>query len=261
MTSAVLNLPPFVRRRLADALESGLLSPPFTSIAIRAAIGRLDLPEDLLGVLQMWEREGVSGRVAAAWIRSLEEAASSVAPASLVWTGPPAKGLHSRRTRQVFEELVRGSARSLWISSFTYFNGPDAFSLLAWRMERLPDLEVTLLLNIMRRTRRSVPREQLVRDYSNRFWTEDWPSTVRPRVFYDPRSLDPGRRKGVLHAKAVVSDEERLFVTSANLTEAAMDRNIEIGLLLRDPALARTAVAHFRGLIERDLLLPLPPPE
>jgi phosphatidylserine/phosphatidylglycerophosphate/cardiolipin synthase-like enzyme len=62
----------------------------------------------------------------------------------------------------------------------------------------------------------------------------------------------------VLHAKAVVADEEALFITSANLTEAALDRNIEIGLLVRDRALAASLVCHFRGLIDQGLLSPLP---
>ena len=60
-------------------------------------------------------------------------------------------------------------------------------------------------------------------------------------------------------AKAVVVDDERVFVTSANLTEAALDRNIEIGLLVRDRALALGVTSHFRGLIEPMLLEPLPP--
>jgi phosphatidylserine/phosphatidylglycerophosphate/cardiolipin synthase-like enzyme len=62
----------------------------------------------------------------------------------------------------------------------------------------------------------------------------------------------------VLHAKAVVADEQSVFITSANLTEAALDRNIEIGLLVRDIPLALSVVSHFRGLIDRSLLHPLP---
>ncbi len=38
--------------------------------------------------------------------------------------------------------------------------------------------------------------------------------------------------------KAVVVDDEVASVTSANLTEAALDRNIELGLLVRDRGLA-----------------------
>ncbi len=74
------------------------------------------------------------------------------------------------------------------------------------------------------------------------------------RVFYDPRSLDPDGGVGVLHAKAVVVDDEAAFVTSTNLTEAALDRNIEIGLLVRDRTLAATMTRHFTTLIERSRL-------
>ena len=62
----------------------------------------------------------------------------------------------------------------------------------------------------------------------------------------------------MVHAKAVVADEQTVFVTSANLTEAALERNIEVGLLLRDRALAGSMAAHFRGLIDGGLLLALP---
>jgi phosphatidylserine/phosphatidylglycerophosphate/cardiolipin synthase-like enzyme len=77
-------------------------------------------------------------------------------------------------------------------------------------------------------------------------------------VFYDPRALDADRRRGVLHAKALVTDDEMVFVTSANLTEAALDRNIELGLLVRDRALATSIVSHFATLIEVGQLTPLP---
>jgi phosphatidylserine/phosphatidylglycerophosphate/cardiolipin synthase-like enzyme len=77
-------------------------------------------------------------------------------------------------------------------------------------------------------------------------------------VFYDPRSLELEGPAGVLHAKAVVVDDEIAFITSANLTEAALDRNIELGLLVRDHALAASVSTYFRTLIDKRLLLPLP---
>jgi phosphatidylserine/phosphatidylglycerophosphate/cardiolipin synthase-like enzyme len=77
-------------------------------------------------------------------------------------------------------------------------------------------------------------------------------------VFYDPRALDPEGPSGVLHAKAVVADDEAVFITSANLTEAALDRNIELGVLIRDRAMALAVGGYFRSLIDRELLKPLP---
>lgn len=49
-----------------------------------------------------------------------------------------------------------------------------------------------------------------------------------------------------------------VLVTSTNLTEAALDGNIEIGLLVRDRALAASVASHFHGLIDRSLLSLLP---
>lgn len=258
MTQVLLGLPPFIRSRLKAALESGMLRPPFTVSSVQAALGGPEVPTALLDQLTAWERSGVSGGVAASWIRSLEDASSSAARASLVWTGPPARGLHSRSTRQVFEELVRGAVRSLWITTYTYFDGPEAFRLLSARMATVPSMSVTLLLNIRRRNHRVGTSGQVTREFARRFWDEDWPGKARPQVYFDPRSLARDGPKGILHAKAVVADEDRLLVTSANLTEAAMDRNIEIGLLLRDRTLAQATVAHFRALIEQGLLKPLP---
>ncbi|MFZ1131947.1 MAG: phospholipase D-like domain-containing protein [Terriglobales bacterium] len=97
-----------------------------------------------------------------------------------------------------------------------------------------------------------------MRKFADRFWDEDWPGASRPSVFYDPRALEAEGPASVLHAKAVVVDDEVVFVTSANLTEAALDRNIEIGLLIRDRAIAVSVSTHFQVLIDRGLLRPLP---
>ena len=52
------------------------------------------------------------------------------------------------------------------------------------------------------------------------------------------------------HTRVMV-DDEAIFVTSVNLTEAALDRILQIGLLVRDHALAVTMTRHFPTLIER----------
>ena len=86
------------------------------------------------------------------------------------------------------------------------------------------------------------------------------PSTRVDHVYFDPRSVDTGDGPGaVLHAKAVVHNNEQVFVTSANLTPKARDRNIEAGLLVHDRILAQTLAAHFQRHMETGLVVPLPP--
>ena len=68
---------------------------------------------------------------------------------------------------------------------------------------------------------------------------------------FDPRSIAEGAKKrSVQHAKCVVVDEAALFLTSANFTEAAQERNIEAGVLLRRADMAKRVRRHFLRLIE-----------
>lgn len=116
-----------------------------TTAHIRSSRPVIDRQCQVIEALHEWERAGVSGSVAAVWLGSLEKASSNVAPASLVWTGPVAKGLHSRNTKQVFEELVRAARESILISSYAYFDGPEAFKVLAEQMDSRSSLRVTVL--------------------------------------------------------------------------------------------------------------------
>jgi phosphatidylserine/phosphatidylglycerophosphate/cardiolipin synthase-like enzyme len=73
-----------------------------------------------------------------------------------------------------------------------------------------------------------------------------------PEVYYDPRSIEgTSSDRPCLHAKCVVVDDARAFVTSANLTEAAHGRNVEAGVLLDDPVFARTLSLQLESLIDR----------
>ncbi len=258
MIDALLDVPPHLRERLACALESGLLrgSPP--APALRSVLGGRGETDAVAGALAELERLGIGGPAAAAWLRSMSRLEARVPRTDLVWSGPEVPGVHARDTRRVYEELLGCAVRSLWVSTYVFFDGPRAFEVLARRMEEAPGLQVTVLLNIQRKRGDTTVAEHLVRRFADRFWSVEWPGSARPRVLYDPRALEPEGPGGVLHAKAVVSDEEAVFVTSANLTEAALERNVELGLLVRDRALAGSTVAHFRGLIERGLLRVLP---
>ena len=258
MIEALVGLPAHLRKRLASALESGLLTPPYSTMSLQSVLGSREGDEDLLGGLRELEQMGISGLASAAWIRTVEEVTSRTPQPDLVWSGPEVRGLHARDTRRVYEQLLGSAEHSVWASTFAFFDGPKAFEVLAKRMDEKSGLRVTLLLNIQRKRGDTTAGDHLVRKFADRFWQADWPGSSRPRVFFDPRSLELEGLSSVLHAKAVVTDDEAVFVPSANLTEAALDRNIEVGLLVRDRALALSLSSHFRGLIDRGLLKPLP---
>ena len=258
MIDPLLTMSAHLRKRLTSALESGVLVSPYPAAALRSILGNLEGLDGIAAALFELGKMGIAGRAAGVWIRTSGEFATRTPKPDLVWSGPEAHGLNSRNTRRVYEEILSSARRSVWASTYVFFDGPRAFEILAGRMDSIPGLQATLLLNIQRKWGDTTSVDQLVRKFADHFWRVDWPGSSRPRFFYDPRALDPERPGGVLHAKAVVTDDETVFVTSANLTEAALDRNIELGLLVRDRSLALSISSHFRGLIEQNLLKPLP---
>ena len=252
---ALAALPSHLRKRLEKALDADALATPYSPFAVQDALGHAD--PGVLAALQHLAELGVTNRGAAAWLRALAQGMASPQKPDLVWSGPEVPGLHARDTRRVYDELFTFARKSLWAVSYAYFDGPRVFEQLAQRMEAVPELKVSLFLNIHRGQMVTTEPDALVRGFAERFWKSDWPGKTRPNVFYDPRSVDPNVR-GVLHAKAVVADEESVFITSANFTAAALDHNIELGLLVRYRPLALSVVRHLQGLIDRRMLRALP---
>jgi len=80
-----------------------------------------------------------------------------------------------------------------------------------------------------------------------------------PEIYYDPRGLstNPATR-ATWHAKCVVVDDELAFVTSANFTEWAHQRNVEAGVLVRSRSFNAQLRQQFDSLVRAKLVLRLP---
>jgi phosphatidylserine/phosphatidylglycerophosphate/cardiolipin synthase-like enzyme len=104
-------------------------------------------------------------------------------------------------------------------------------------------------------TRAYVP----LRRFAERFLRHEWPGPRLPEVFYDPRNLVEGDAlRASPHAKWVVADGERACIGSANFSEAAQLRNIEIGVVVHGATIARAIEEHCAALIQRADLRCLP---
>src|SRR5258708_4887601 len=169
MIDALLDLPSHLRERLASALESGLLGPSPAPVSLRSALGSREDAEDVVAALLELGRLGISGPAAAIWLRTIARATARTPKPDLVWSGPEVPGLHARDTRRVYEELLGSAERSIWASTYAFFDGPKAFEVLARRMEVTPALRVTLLLNIQRKWGDTTASDQLVRKFADRF--------------------------------------------------------------------------------------------
>ena len=79
-------------------------------------------------------------------------------------------------------------------------------------------------------------------------------------MFYDPRGpeMKPDC-PACQHAKCILVDRTTAFITSANVTESAHERSIELGVLLRDnPGIAESIRSKFESPILNGFLKPLP---
>jgi len=60
---------------------------------------------------------------------------------------------------------------------------------------------------------------------------------------------DNVRPEGVVHGKCAVADGITAFITSANLTTAAMERNMEVGVLIRGGSIPNELYRHLEALV------------
>lgn len=161
----------------------------------------------------------------------------------LVWSGPARPGTSLRRTEQALTELVQGARNELWIVSYVAYSVSGLRDALADVLRR--GVRVRLLLESResgggRITHDGVTALRSVIDLGAVLY--EWSLERRPK---NSRG-DPG----ALHAKFALADRSALLVTSANLTEAAFEFNMELGVLIRGGPQPERLARHLAWLLD-----------
>lgn len=246
--------------RLAELLEAGLLKPPLGVLTLQGHVPGAHAGA-LSGCLEDLARRGMPPDHVAAVLRAFAAGRQSggvSAPIEVVVSGPDTAAT-ARDTGVVVRQLFDRARMRVLAVGFAVHQGKSVFQALARRLDADESLEVTLCIDVRRQRGDTETGSRVVRRFAGNFVDNEWPGTRLPRVYYDPRSLAPsGRRASALHAKCVVADGCEALVTSANFTEAAQTRNMELGLLVGAPAVAARIEEHFRSLIRDGHLERLP---
>jgi len=167
----------------------------------------------------------------------------------LVLSGPDVPGIPTRDTAPVMHTLIEEAKQEVLLVGYAVHNGKKLFERLARRMVENPELSVWFCLNVHRGFGDTSLSSEIVRRFALEFRTKHWPWEPRPALYYDPRSVDDtGRTRSSLHAKCLIVDRREALVTSANFTEAAQQRNIEAGLIVRYPPFVERLLSYFEGL-------------
>ena len=152
-------------------------------------------------------------------------------------------------------DLFGAAESEVLVAGFAVYQGRSLFKRLAERMEERPGLRVRLFLDVQRHPTDTTLASELLHRFAHRFRSQEWPGEKLPELFIDPRSLDlDAVKRSSLHAKCIVVDRRVAFVTSANFTEAAQTRNIEVGALIRSERFAKQLASHFETLSDGGVL-------
>ena len=252
----LLRLPVSVLKSLAASLSDGLLSEEITQRGVEQAAGT-DAGA-VAGLLRELAAGGFSthhlAAVVAGIAAALDRTPKPTSLFDLVLSGPDLPGVPTADTAAVMHSMITSATREILLVGYAIYNGKRLFEPLARRMEEIPGLEVTFCLDIPRQYNDPTTPDEVVARFQREFRVKHWPWDRLPRLFYDPRSLLSGDKRASLHAKCVVVDRARAFVTSANFTDAAQRRNIEAGVDLRHRPTAERIADYFRGLQAMGLL-------
>lgn len=262
MNGRLREVPEGILCALMHALRMGKLKPPFTRATVEHLVGG---PPWLAEELSTLTTQGLTP-AAMAWGIGLladERAAWRLRwdGIALTWTGPEELTTETRDTGAVARQLFAGAHRSLLVSTYALDEGAKGENLLAilrMRMVAHPELDVRFYVNLAREYGDDRPAATILVEHVRRLREKVLTWEPRPAVFYDRRALEPGHGpRACLHAKVIVRDETQTLITSANLTEAAQERNVEAGVLIDDAAFARGVVGQFERLVGAGFLVPV----
>jgi cardiolipin synthase A/B len=165
----------------------------------------------------------------------------------LLWSGPsPANQIPARRIDQALYDLIATAKREILMVTFA-----------AARIERLTGelwkaamagVTIRLVLEFEQSSEGQLSYDALkafppALIYGSEIY--HWPVEKRER--------NQAGRPGKLHAKVAIIDDTAL-ISSANLTDDAFTRNLEVGLLVKNAEFLITAKSYFESLITAGML-------
>lgn len=160
----------------------------------------------------------------------------------IVWTGPEPADTRFRQTEQAILEVVNSATRRLTVVSYAVYRIPHPGGTGAAASR---GVGIWLIVETPNRIEGQGEYDcvlALGTNAASACSAYYWPQENRPR--------DDNGKIGILHVKCAVADGQRMFLSSANLTEYAFTINMELGVLVTGGKLPGEVERHFARLIE-----------
>ncbi|MDO9053439.1 MAG: DISARM system phospholipase D-like protein DrmC [Gallionella sp.] len=171
--------------------------------------------------------------------------ASTEQSTELVWTGPTTPSVSARRTEQALLQVINTAKSTLFITSFVAYDVSGIVKALneasnrgvsiSMLLESSMDHGGSINIDVIGKMKTLVPPAKLFA----------WQDKTEP--FIDGR----------VHAKVAVADGAVCFITSANLTGHAMEKNMEAGVLITGGHIPRLLDQHLCSLIDTKVISPV----
>lgn len=250
---AARELPRSVVEEVCDTLEGLAEDVPLRQrVALPRIVASPHARARVSGLIETWSSAPDVSPASLAWAlraaSDADERRRREQTIELVWTGPSPEGTVLRRTDQVLLDLIRSARRTLHMVTFAAYKIPILNEAMLAAARR--GVEISLIFEspdvgkVSFAATRAVGEE--LEALSNIYV---WPSEKRPR--------DAAGRYGSLHVKCAVADNDAVLISSANLTEYALNLNMELGLLVRGGDLPGRVVEHLRRLVDESVLVPI----
>jgi phosphatidylserine/phosphatidylglycerophosphate/cardiolipin synthase-like enzyme len=166
----------------------------------------------------------------------------------LTWTGPKPQLTSMRRTDQALIELINLSQRRVIIVSFAVYKTKAVMSALEDAADR--GVDINIILEAPDASEGKITYDTIAalgRGMKSRAKIFIWP--------HAKREVTSSGKYGALHAKVAIGDQNTLYISSANLTDYAMNLNMEMGVLIFGGDLPVQAQIHFDELIAGGILV------
>lgn len=199
---------------------------------------------DLLEKSWKQQMQLTSAEIASALISAslTSEIAASRGSVEMVWTGPSSSLVPIRHTEQVLLEVIDSAKTKLFVVSFVAYSVPAIHAALNRAIER--NVSVDILVESAQNTHSSLAVDSIPRMKS---------AVPAANLYTWDQSQSHSNSIGVVHAKCAIADDYLAFITSANLTVAAMERNVELGILIKGGDLPSRLDEHLRSLVKEEI--------
>lgn len=254
IVEAANRLSPSAVGSVCDAL--GGLSPEMPRhgrVALLCEGAPVGAREEIEELTRVWDTNGadVSPVALALALRaasSMGDYCRSQESVELVWTGPDVSGMAFRRTDQALLELIECSQETLIVVTFAVYKIPEVAAALVTAARR--GVSLTFILEYEESGKVDFDGfRALGSDLMSTAQFYMWPLENRPRN-------DSGR-PGTMHVKCAIADQSVVLLSSANLTEFALNINMEMGVMIRGGTVPARVAGHFRELVRSGVLAAL----